>query len=143
TAEAPTLATDRGPASWRRCVAATVLVTVVPALVIGPLWGVAGVGLGAVCCLLLRRPRLLGLAGVVVAIAVGTVVLYRFKSQHPVPGPLFPGYFEDLHGLGLFTVTALLATLVAGDHPPAPSEPEPSESGDVVSAGTGPADPSG
>ncbi len=81
------------------------------ALVIAPRWGVLCGVLAIVCCVVLRRPHLLGVVAIVIATYIGAVMLHRFRTNHPFANAGWPGAFDDLHRPGMAVVVLLLASV--------------------------------
>jgi arabinofuranan 3-O-arabinosyltransferase len=91
-------------------VAAAVLVGTA-GLVIAPLWAAIAL-VPAAIVILLRRPLLLGLAGVVLTAVLASIVTSRELSDRYFLNAGWPGHFEDLHRTGLFVVVLVLAACI-------------------------------
>ena len=105
----------------------TAAATVVGVLVIAPAWGLACGVAAFLACFVLRRPRLLGWASLVIVGSMATVMVHRVTSLHPFVNAGWPGGFEDLHRPGLAVIVLLFASAIATIRPPAPERatPEP------------------
>jgi hypothetical protein len=103
----------------------TASATIVGALVIAPLWGVLCGALAFVACFVLRRPRLLGWASLVIVAGMAAVMVRRVTSLHPFANAGWPGRFEDLHRPGMAVIVLLFASAIATIRPAPPDEVTP------------------
>ena len=62
-----------------------------------------------------RVPRLLALSAVAVAGALGLLVASRQWRERYMPNAAWPGFFEDLHLVGVFVVVLLAAGCLHDD----------------------------
>jgi arabinofuranan 3-O-arabinosyltransferase len=85
---------------------------VLGALLVAPVWGLLGLGLGAAAGLL-RRPRLLVLGAAALWTLCGLVIVARMVRLRPFPDASWPGQFEDLHRPSMFVLALLAGGLVA------------------------------
>jgi arabinofuranan 3-O-arabinosyltransferase len=80
-------------------------------VVIGASWGLACGLIAVLCSLILRRPHLLGVAAILIAVDIGAVMLHRVRAAHPFVNAGWPGVFDDLHRPGMAVVVLLLASV--------------------------------
>jgi len=113
------------PYRWTSPATVSTLVALVAGtLVISLAWGVVCGVVAFIAGFLLRRPRLVGYAALLVSAYIAVVMVWRVATQHPFANAGWPGYFEDLHQLGMTVVVFVLASAVT---PPgrAATGPEP------------------
>lgn len=92
--------------------------TALAAVVIAPVWALAGLVAG-VALVMLRRRRLVELTAWATVVAVGALVTIRERRNAPAPNGGWPSEFESWHRLGVFAiVTVLVAALFASDSKP-------------------------
>ena len=87
------------------------IATVAGALVIAPKWGLLCGLIAFVCCVPLRRPRLVGPAAFAVAMYIAAVMVHRVRTYHPFPNGGWPGVFEDMNRPALVVIVLLLASI--------------------------------
>ena len=102
----------------------TFAATVVGALVIAPVWGLACGVAAFLACFVLRRPRLLGWASLVIVAGMAAVMVRRVTTLHPFANAGWPGRFEDLHRPGMVVIVLLFASAIATVRPGAPDQPQ-------------------
>ena len=102
------------PTPYRAGLITTVISGVAGALVIAPIWGLVCAVLAYVCCVLLRRPLLLGVGSIAISGYIALIMLHRVKASHPFAKAGWPGVFDDLHRPGLAVIVVLLSTISVG-----------------------------
>jgi arabinofuranan 3-O-arabinosyltransferase len=118
--------TNGSPYRWTSAATlSTISATVVGALVIAPAWGLVCGVVAFLACFVLRRPRLLGWAALVVVAVMAAVMVRRVTSLHPFANAGWPGRFEDLHRPGMAVIVLLFASAIATIRPAAPDPPAP------------------
>ena len=112
--EQPRLAPLGERSSRRDAWFATGVLVAGSALVVSPLW--AAVALVPAAVVVGRRvPRLLALSAVAAAGALGVLVASRQWRERYMPNAAWPGFFEDLHLVGVFVVVLLAAGCLHDD----------------------------
>jgi hypothetical protein len=88
--------------------------TVLAALVIAPVWALAGVAAG-LALVVLRRRRLVELTAWATVVAIGALVTVRERRNSPAPNGGWPAVFESWHRLGMFAIVTVLVAAVFAD----------------------------
>ncbi|MDP9464784.1 MAG: DUF3367 domain-containing protein [Actinomycetota bacterium] len=106
----------------RRSSSAAVALVVLAFLSISPNYGMLAALVGLVI-VVFRRPRIAGVASLVLISALAAVIVRRQLRYRLVANPSWPAAFDDLHRLGLLVVVLLLASTIVDDCPADDAEP--------------------
>jgi arabinofuranan 3-O-arabinosyltransferase len=101
----------------RRAASVTIAWMLMAGLAVQPQWAVAAFVIGAIA-IALGSVRVIGVAALAVGVWIGSALVYRVVTDRPFPNAGWVLSFTDLHRLGLFLVTALLASALVPDPPP-------------------------
>ena len=112
--DAPWRRLPPAPSPRRDGLITTVIAGAAGALVIAPMWGLICAVLAYVCCVVLRRPNLLGVGSLAIAGYIALIMLHRVTASHPFANAGWPGVFDDLHRPGLAVIVVLLSTISVG-----------------------------